>query len=153
MNRSVRLLQDRQQSSIAATKFWVVDGLSNLSQISDLRSQIMIKYRIFVEVRPSSAVPVEQKSQSPNTRKLFSRSAAVFGRPRRIEVSSNFAVGLSRGGLNSPGCYWAGAASDGRAPTEELSCFRGWDVCSTKRRRRSRPSLEPFDCPSRTTSA
>jgi len=26
-----------------------------------------------------------------------------------------------------------GAAEDGRAPTEELSCFKGWSFCSTGR--------------------
>src|ERR1051325_4038506 len=38
--------------------------------------------------RPSSAAPVEQKFASSNTRKLFSRTASVLGRPRRIEPRS-----------------------------------------------------------------
>src|ERR1043166_6623651 len=33
--------------------------------------------------------------------------------------------------LNSPGYCSTGAAEDGRAPTEEPSCVKCWDFCST----------------------
>src|SRR6476659_2671759 len=78
-----------------------------------------------VGARPSSAAPVEQKPQTPNTRTLFCRSAAVLGRPRRSEAPTpNIRTHL-------PGYCSKGASEDGRAPTEELSCVRGCDFCST----------------------
>src|SRR6185295_7657779 len=66
----------------------------------------------------------------PNTRALFSRSAAVLGRPRRTEASNPFSYG--RCSVCNPPWYCSmGAAEDGRAPTEERSCVRGWDFFST----------------------
>jgi len=64
---------------------------------------------------------------TPNTRKLFSRSAAVLGRPRRtvpwqIETEQRQLTMLQSG--NRDECL-KGAAEDGRAPTEERSCVRG----------------------------
>ena len=55
----------------------------------------------------------------PNTRTLFSRSAAVLGRPRRTRVSAYL---LKRHPIDLPGYCSTGAAEDGRAQTEELSC-------------------------------
>jgi hypothetical protein len=58
---------------------------------------------------------------------LFSRSAAVLGRPRRSEPPSQ----KTRTPFNLVTLQYAidddfrtGAAEDGRAPAEELSCLR-----------------------------
>jgi hypothetical protein len=48
--------------------------------------------------------------------------------------------------LNSPGFCSTGAAEDGRAPTEELSCVRDCDFCSTGAAEDGRAPTEELSC-------
>src|ERR1051325_6517722 len=92
------------------------------------------------------------EARTPNTRRLFCRSAVVLGRPRRPEpprpeggplrlnVRLTGRGGSGRQGrprttalrqkslrvLGGWGFCSTGAAEDDRAPTEELSCISGW---------------------------
>src|SRR5689334_10063010 len=102
-----------------------------------------------MEQRNRPRPPRRTEAPSPNTRQLFCRSAAVLGRPRRTEPPSpNTRQLFCRSAL----VYlvtWScttGAAEDGRAPTEELSCVRAGDFCSTLFCFRFRAL--PEDCPS-----
>ncbi|HEY6245930.1 MAG TPA: hypothetical protein VIX17_18405, partial [Pyrinomonadaceae bacterium] len=45
--------------------------------------------------------------------------------------SSSLRLQTQQRQLNPSGHCSTGAAEDGRAPTEELSCFTRWDFCST----------------------
>src|SRR6185295_13409343 len=55
--------------------------------IVEKKSSPLTHERSSVGARPSSAAPIDQKPQPPNTRTLFCRSAAVLGRPRRTHAS------------------------------------------------------------------
>src|ERR1051325_12134413 len=67
-----------------------------------------------------------------NTRELFCRSAAVLGRPRRIQALAIQRLAHLPQYRVTAGFYSTGAAEDGRAPTEELSCVNDEYFCSQK---------------------
>src|ERR1051325_8630712 len=78
-------------------------------------------------------LPPTIRSPYPSPRKLCGRSAALLGLPGRIEATRKFKTpGHKRlFGMCSYGwLLFDGAAEDGRAPTEELSCVRGSGLLS-----------------------
>ena len=72
--------------------------------------------RSSVGARPSSAAPVVQN---------------YLEVPRPIPLTCGSELRFNYGVV-----LLDGAAGDGRAPTEELSCVRGWCFCSTARPRK-----------------
>jgi hypothetical protein len=103
------------------------------------------------ELKRSAAVPVVQEPHP-----LTHETSSVGARPssaapnrieaNKLEESNTFRQFLNmQTGLTSSFCSM-GAAEDGRAPTEELSCLRGWDFCSTGAAEDGRAPAEELSC-------